>query len=251
VIFGFDLHFGYALMVVLGFALTLAFPLTRHFHDPRDRRRYYSLQAITAICALIGAKLAVLFGDALWPMEEFHDWGALLGGGRSLAGALLFGFLGAEAAKPLLRYDIPPNDRFAIVLPFSVGIGRIGCLIVGCCRGVPFDGAWAITYGDGIPRHPVPVYEMLFHWGMGFVLIALWRRQVLFGRLFALYLASYGLFRFLTEFIRETPKAFGELSAYQVMSLMMIVAGIVAIVARTWHQPASWERWKLAARGAS
>jgi prolipoprotein diacylglyceryltransferase len=248
---GFDLHFGYALMVVLGFALTLAFPLTRHFQDPRDRRRYYALQVITAACALIGAKLAVLFGDALWPMEEFHDWGELLGSGRSLAGALLFGFLGAEAAKPLLRYDIPPNDRFALVLPFSIGIGRIGCLLVGCCRGVPFDGPWAITYGDGIPRHPMPVYEMLFHWVMGFALIALWRRQVLFGRLFALYLASYGVFRFFTEFLRETPKAFGELSAYQVMSIMMIVAGGVAIALRTLNQPASWERWKPAARGTT
>jgi hypothetical protein len=38
--FSFDLHLGYALMVVLGFALTLTFPLTRHFQDPRDRRRY-------------------------------------------------------------------------------------------------------------------------------------------------------------------------------------------------------------------
>ena len=133
--FSFDLHLGYALMVVLGFALTLTFPLTRHFQDPRDRRRYYAMQAITAVCALLGAKLAVVLGDALWPLEEFHGWGALLGGGRSIAGALLFGFLGVEAAKPLLRYDIPPNDRFAIVLPFSIGLGRIGCLIVGCCRG--------------------------------------------------------------------------------------------------------------------
>ncbi len=74
--------------------------------------------------------------------------------------------------------------------------------------GVPFDGPWAIAYADGIPRHPAPVYEMLFHWAMGFVLIALWRRQILFGRLFALYLLSYGVFRFLTEFLRETPKAF-------------------------------------------
>ena len=31
--FSFDLHLGYALMVVLGFALTLTFPLTRHYQD--------------------------------------------------------------------------------------------------------------------------------------------------------------------------------------------------------------------------
>ena len=248
---GIDLHFGYALMVVLGFALTLSFPLTRHFQDPRDRRRYYTMQAITAACALLGAKLAVVLGDALWPLQEFPDWHALLGGGRSLAGALLFGFLGAEAAKPLLHYDLPPNDRFAIVLPFSIGLGRIGCLIAGCCRGEPFDGPWAISYADGIPRHPAPLYEMLFHWAMGFLLIALWRRQVLFGRLFAFYLACYGVFRFLTEFVRETPKAYGELSAYQIMSLAMIVAGLVAIVMRTVRQPESWERWRVAGKSAT
>jgi prolipoprotein diacylglyceryltransferase len=113
---------------------------------------------------------------------------------------------------------------------------------------VPFDGPWAISYSDGIPRHPVPVYEMLFHFFMGFVLIALWRRQVLFGRLFALYLASYGVFRFFSEFLRETPKAYGDFSAYQIMALMMIMAGGVAVAARTLRQPASWERWRVAAR---
>ena len=34
-------------------------------------------------------------------------------------------------------------------------------------------------------------------------------------------------------------------------SLVMIVAGGVAIAARTLHQPASWDRWKLASKGAS
>jgi prolipoprotein diacylglyceryltransferase len=94
----------------------------------------------------------------------------------------LFGFLGVEAGKPLLRYDIPPNDRFAIILPFSIGLGRIGCLIVGCCRGLPTMARGRSPMLDGIPRHPRPLYEMVFHWAMGFLLIALWRRQLLFGR---------------------------------------------------------------------
>ena len=247
----FDLHIAYVIMMVLGFALVTSFRVTKPFTRAEDRKRYYTLQIITLVAAVVGAKFAVVLGDALWPLQPFNDWYALLGSGRSIVGALLFGFLAAEAAKPLLHYDIPPNDRFAVILPFSIGVGRIGCLIVGCCRGVPWDGPWAITYGDGIPRHPVPVYEMLFHWIMGFVLIALWRRQILFGRLFALYLACYGVFRFFSEFLRETPKAYGDLSAYQVMSLVMIVAGGVAIAARTLHQPASWDRWKLASKGAS
>ena len=122
---------------------------------------------------------------------------------------------------------------------------------MGCCRGLPYDGPWAITYSDGIPRHPAPLYEMVFHWAMGFLLIALWRRHLLFGRLFAFYLASYGVFRFFTEYLRETPKAYGDLSAYQIMSLAMIVAGGAALIARTVRQPVEWERWKMAARGGA
>lgn len=246
----FDLHAAYAGMMLLGIALTLSFPLTKHFTDPRDKNRYYVLQLITAVCAVLGAKFAVVLGDALWPLEPFDDWLALLGSGRSIVGALLFGFIGAEAAKPLLHYDIPPNDRFAIIVPFSIAIGRIGCLIVGCCRGIPYDGPFAIAYDDGIPRHPAPVYEMMFNIAIGFVLIALWRRKILFGRLFALYLVSYGLFRFCIEFIRETAKPYAGLSAYQLMCIAMIVAGAIAIVTRSRREPASWARWRAAEGGA-
>ena len=35
------------------------------------------------------------------------------------------------------------------------------------------------------------------------------------------------------------------------MSLAMIVAGGMALIARTVRQPAAWDRWKLAARAAA
>jgi phosphatidylglycerol:prolipoprotein diacylglycerol transferase len=241
----FDLHAGYMVMMVLAFALTLSFPITKHFTERSDRKRYYTMQIITIVAAVVGAKLAVVLGDALWPLKPFNDWYALLGSGRSIVGALLFGFIAAEVAKPILHYDIPPNDRFAVILPLSIGIGRIGCLIVGCCRGLPYDGPFAITYADGIPRHPAPAYEMLFNFAMAFILLALCRRQILFGRLFALYLVSYGVFRFFIEFIRETAKPYDGLSAYQLMCVAMILAGGLAIILRTLHEPESWKRWRV------
>jgi len=240
----FDLHIAYVIMMVLGFALVTSFRVTKPFTRAEDRKRYYTLQIITLVAAVVGAKFAVVLGDALWPLEPFDDWEALLGSGRSIVGALLFGFIGAEAAKPLLRYDIPPNDRFAVIVPFSIGVGRIGCLIAGCCRGIPYDGPFAIAYDDGILRHPAPVYELLFNFAIGVVLVALWRRHILFGRLFALYLVSYGVFRFLVEFIRETAKPYAGLSAYQLLCIAMIVAGGIALVARSRSQPASWARWR-------
>ncbi len=81
---------------------------------------------------------------------------------------------------------------------------------------------------------------MLFDVAMGFVLIALYRRQRLQGRLIALYLVAYGTFRFLSEFWRETLKAFAGLSAYQWFSLALVVAGAVALIARTLRPPPAW-----------
>lgn len=230
---GIDWHWGYVLMIVGGIAVTLLFPVTRGLQRADSRRRYWILQGITLFAALLGAKFAVLVGDGLWPLREFHDWGGLIASGRSIVGALLFGFLAAEIAKPLLDYHLPPNDRFALILPFSLAIGRIGCLLAGCCRGTPWDGPWAITYEDGIPRHPAPVYEMLFDLAFGLVALAIYRRRLLHGRLFALFMLAYGVFRFASEFWRETAKAFGGLSAYQWMSLMLVVAGVASLVLRS------------------
>jgi phosphatidylglycerol:prolipoprotein diacylglycerol transferase len=230
----------YTLMVLLGFALMFAFPVTRGLTASSEKKSYWILQSISLFAALLGAKFAVLMGDALWPLQPFHDWLHLLTSGRSIVGALLFGFIAAEIAKPLLNYQLPPNDRFAMILPFSIGIGRIGCFIAGCCRGEPWDGMFAITYEDNIPRHPVQVYDMLFNFVLGFIFIQLYRRKLLHGRLIALYMICYGVFRFISEFWRETIKAFDGFSAYQWMSVAMVIVGIIALVVRSYRIPPAW-----------
>ena len=66
-------HPAYALMVLLGFGLMFAFPVTKPITARADRHSYYLIQAITLAGAALGAKLAVLMGDALWPLERFDD----------------------------------------------------------------------------------------------------------------------------------------------------------------------------------
>jgi len=237
---GFNIYPAYAVMVLLGFALVLLFPTTRGLTARSDKQSYWILQGISLFAALLGAKFAVVMGDGLWPLQPFDNWRGLLTSGRSIVGALLFGFLAAEIAKPLLRYKLPPNDRFAMLLPFSLGIGRIGCLLTGCSRGLPWDGMFAITYADGIPRHPAQVYDMLFNFALGFIFIALYRRKLLHGRLFALYLVCYGIFRFISEFWRETIKAFAGFSAYQWLSVAMVIVGIAALAIRSYYPPPPW-----------
>jgi phosphatidylglycerol---prolipoprotein diacylglyceryl transferase len=230
-----EFHFGYAMMVLLGLSIAVLFRPAKQFNSAQ-KREYYRLQAITLVAAIIGAKLAVLMGDALWPLKPFHDWEQLLLSGRSVVGALLFGFVVAEACKPLLKYQLAPNDRFALIVPFSIATGRVGCWLAGCCPGLPMDEPFGIVGHDGVARFPAALIEMCFHLAAGCSLIFLFKRKLLTGRLFALYLVGYGVFRFATEFVRDTEKAFGGFSAYQWMCVALVLAGSTALYLRRQNQ---------------
>ncbi len=228
----------YALPVLLGLFVLFAFPLTRHMREASDRRRYWIVQACVLFGALAGAKVVALMGDYRWP------WVPLAGGlqgflnsGRSIVGGLLGGWAAGEIARPLAGYRLPPNDRFAAVLPFSIAIGRVGCHLTGCCAGLPHRGALSVIDHEGVSRYPTQLMEVAFQLTTGVVFMALVRRRVLHARLFSVYLALYGTYRFATEFIRDTPRAVAGLSVYQVLCVPMIALGIGLTVWRTLRPP--------------
>ncbi len=239
----------YLLFVGLSVAVALAFPVARHIRERRSRRQYYLLQGLTLLGAIIGAKVSVLIGDHRWPWAPVEDWRAVLWSGRSITGALIGGFLFAEIAKPLVGYLMPPNDRFATLLPFTIAIGRLGCLTAGCCLGLPFDGWCALRSSDGTSRFPVAIFEIIFQLAIGALFLLMVKRGILYGRLFSLYLVVYGAFRFLVEFIRETPKFFGGFSGYQLLSVLMMILGAAFLLKRTWAPPPSWARFRNARPG--
>jgi phosphatidylglycerol---prolipoprotein diacylglyceryl transferase len=97
--------------------------------------------------------------------------------------------------------------------------------------GKAWDGPWAMAYPDGEvpidePVHPTPIYESL---AMGAAAIVLWRLRDRFrpGILFALYLVLAGIERFLVEFVRRNAEAFAGLTAPQLESLVLMLAGFV------------------------
>ena len=125
-------------------------------------------------------------------------------------------------------------DLCAPALALGYAIGRIGCQLSGDGDyGKPWSGPWAMAYPDGtLPTthkvHPTPIYETL---AMGIGALVLWRLRDRFrtGVLFALYLLYAGTERFLVEFIRRNDHVFAGLTAAQLESLGMMVAGVVWI----------------------
>ena len=222
----------YAIPVAIALVFAYVYPIAR-FSPSAERSRYWHLQTITLLGAIVGAKIVVLTGDRFWPVVPLESWTEVLVCGRSIVGGLIFGFVTAEIAKPLMGYTLPPNDRFAALLPFSIAIGRIGCFLGGCCRGIPHNGLLSVTYSDGIPRYPSQLFEAAFHIVAGVTFLVFVRRGIFKSRIFATYLIAYGVFRFLSEFIRETPRIAGDYSVYQFWCVSMIALGVASFVART------------------
>jgi hypothetical protein len=86
-------------------------------------------------------------------------------GGKTIVGALIFGLISVELIKRYIGLRQSTGDLYAIPLALGIAIGRIGCFLTGLSDntyGTPTNLPWAINFGDGIPRHPTQLYEIIF-----------------------------------------------------------------------------------------
>ncbi len=109
----------------------------------------------------------------------------------------------------------------------------------------------AVPTAPGVTVQPTPIYETL---SMGLFALVLWRLRDTFrvGTLFGIYLVGAGIERFVIEFWRRNEHVLGALTAAQIESLTLIVAGIVwLLVLRFRHGSLRAEAGsRLAARPA-
>ena len=178
--------------------------------------------------AATGAKLIYLFAEG-WLDYGKEDMWLRWATGKTILGALIGGYGGVEWAKHLVQYEKPTGDLFAKIVPVGVIVGRVGCLLEGCCLGVTCKQSTWWTYSDtqGIPRWPAVPLEILFNIIAVCGTILLSRQQRLTGQHFHLYLIGYGLFRFIHEFWRATPNMLRGLSGYQIAALVILAFALV------------------------
>ena len=126
--------------------------------------------------------------------------------------------------------------------PIGLILGRLGCLMHGCCQGIACDlGPLSLAGPDGTPTWPAVPVEILFNLLAFVAILQLRRGRLLAGQHFHLYLVAYGLFRFLHEFARDTPKPLGGVSGYQLIALLLAIAGALAFRRRARNRGAPRE----------
>ena len=135
--------------------------------------------------------------------------------GKTVVGGIIGGYIGVEIAKKCVGITESTGDAFAVALPLAQAVGRVGCLLNGCCYGTEFHSSWSVALAE-TNRHPTQIYETILLLGLaGF----LWQRRLVpapAGHLFRRYLVGYALIRFFLEFLRGDPSLrLGPISVVQ------------------------------------
>jgi prolipoprotein diacylglyceryltransferase len=201
---------------------------------------------------------------------------AYLISGKTIVGALAGGLLTVELVKRYIGLHQSTGDLYAIPLALGIAIGRIGCFLTGLSDntyGTPTNLPWAINFGDGIPRHPTQLYELVFLLFLIPVLYkivrqtnrreserTMWRQppsavrssearqflqaarettrgptRLLPGDVFKLFMVSYLSFRLLCDFIKPYPRLFLRLGGIQWVCLLLLLYYYPDIV--RWLRP--------------
>ncbi|GEA51053.1 prolipoprotein diacylglyceryl transferase [Vibrio inusitatus NBRC 102082] len=226
----------YGLMYLFGFAFAM-WLANRRADQPNSgwtREQVSDMLFLGFLGVVVGGRVGYvlfyhfdLFLDN--PLYLFQVWT----GGMSFHGGLL-GVISAMAfyAYRNGRTFFNVADFIAPLIPFGLGVGRIGNFMNDELWGRVTDVPWAVMFPSGgyLPRHPSQLYEAILEGIVLFFILNFFiRKPRPAGAVSGLFLIGYGSFRFIVEYFRE-PDAhlglFGNwISMGQILSTPMILIG--------------------------
>ena len=220
----------YGIMIAVGilFAFLVLFRYSKKLGLPGKLTDLVYYDGIVSI--LLGFGFAALF-QATYNYIEHPENGFHLGEGITFLGGMIGGTVVYLIIWMIFRKKVPGNLYDIMpVIPCMITVGhafgRIGCFFAGCCYGKPTDSIFGVqfpgAYFEQLGKvHPTQLYEAAFLFVLFGVLTWLLLKKK-FQYTMTVYLASYGVFRFLIEFLRYDDRGqLGKLlSPSQTMSLV-------------------------------
>ncbi len=237
----------YAITYLVGFALAYVLLRRRLGHEPfrsiRTPEPYKpeiieDILTVSILGVLLGGRLGYcFFYKPAYYLQHPLDIVKVWDGGMSFHGGAIGVFLGFvylawRQHRPVLQIA----DFVVPAAPLGLMCGRIGNFINGELWGRPAPESlpWAMVFptGGDVPRHPSQLYQALME-GLLLFLLLWWyaaRRNRYRGQVASLFVAGYGVFRFIGEYFREPDGHLGYLSLGlsmgQWLSVPMILGGL-------------------------
>jgi len=238
-LFGYNIH-PHLLFESLGYTLGfLVFRILRRRQgDPVPQSIRWSVIAAAAVGAVVGSKVLYWLEDPRMIVAHWRDF-QVLWGGKTIVGGLLGGLIAVEWVKRSMQFTSRTGDLFAVPLCVGIAIGRIGCFLTGLgddTYGSPTSLPWGVNFGDGIPRHPAQVYDIVFLLLLACALLIVMCRPHVQGDVFKMFMVGYNGWRLAIDFIKPDPKFWG-LNSIQWVCLAVLLFYGRDIRRWIWPQP--------------
>lgn len=223
--------YSYGLMLVLAFFTASYLASLQAKKEGIDPEVIFNLCFTVFICGIIGARVFYVFNHLsdYWhnPLEVFM----LQRGGLAWFGGAIAGHLAAIVF--IEKHKLNLFKVLDLLVPFVAlgqAIGRIGCLLNGCCYGRPSEfGIYFKTFHQHLI--PTQLYSSLLLLVIFFILRYIQNKKHVTGLVVATYLLLYAVKRFFIEFLRnDTPRSIFGLTIFQVLAVAMFVASILIFV---------------------
>jgi protein-S-isoprenylcysteine O-methyltransferase Ste14 len=187
--------------------------------------------AVVALCSLLGAGIwAQCLESSSGLSRPFGYFGGIFGGS---VGVLIGQFWRGDG---WLLFS-----AFAVAAPLIQAVGRLRCLVQGCCHGRPCPDPLGIRYRQPLSRvckmadwanqpvYPTPLYSILGNVIIFGLLLRLWAVEAPLGLVAGAYLILSACARFMEEGYRGEPQTarFGGLAIYQWLAFLFVIAGAV------------------------
>lgn len=226
----------YALMILIGLALALLiiYKYIKKNHYDIIYNYHFTNLAIASI--IIGFFSAMLFQSFYIylddPSEGFKFYTAMTFYGGFIGGVSYF-FL-AYFLYFRKKHGAKLENYLPIIVPaisLAHGFGRLGCFFGGCCYGIETTSILGVQF-PFLPYkvYPTQLFEAVFLF-MIFGITFFLAHKKKFNYNLTIYLMSYGIFRFLIEFIRGDYR--GQLvdgiTPSQFWSIIIFILGIASI----------------------
>jgi prolipoprotein diacylglyceryltransferase len=176
--------------------------LKKKVKDPISDENRLWIMLGAMVGALIGSRLIAILES---PSQLIHITFMTLYSSKTIAGGLLGGLLGVETIKKFIGVNIASGDLYVVPILVALFIGRIGCFLMGIeepTYGIKTNFFMGMDLGDGVNRHPVVLYEMIYLILLFLLFQAVKNKKLQNGDRFKLFMVLYFIYRFSVEFIK-------------------------------------------------
>lgn len=198
--------------------------LRKHSNDVINTTNRLTIILGAAIGALLGSRIVGLLENpqiisSLNLIELLNN--------KTIMGGLFGGLLGVELAKRIIGEKASSGDLFTFPIIVGIIVGRIGCFLSGTDEftyGTETSFFLGMDLGDGVLRHPIALYEIVF-----LILLFVFLYQIKLsvkmksGTLFKYFMLLYFAFRFSIEFLKPNEFLVFQLSTIQYLCVICYI----------------------------